>query len=55
MELYKNLLQPNGLLLLSGFYTSDISDLLRETRSLGLQEVRRDEKETWAALLLQLK
>jgi ribosomal protein L11 methyltransferase len=55
MELYKNLLQPNGLLLLSGFYTSDISDLLRETRSLGLQEVRRDEKETWAALLLQLR
>ncbi len=55
MELYKNLLQPNGLLLLSGFYTSDIADLLREANPLGLQEVRRDEKETWAALLLQLK
>src|SRR6187549_998198 len=55
MELYKNLLQPGGLLLLSGFYTSDIADLLREANPLGLQEVRRDEKETWAALLLQLK
>ncbi len=55
MELYKNLLQPNGLLLLSGFYTSDITDLLREANPLGLQEVRRDEKEAWAALLLQLK
>ena len=55
MELYKNLLEPNGLLLLSGFYTSDIVDLLREANPLGLEEVRRDEKETWAALLLQLK
>ncbi len=55
MELYKSFLQPNGLLLLSGFYTSDISDLLREANPLALQEVRRDEKETWAALLLQLK
>ncbi len=54
MELYRNLLQPEGLLLLSGFYTSDITDLLREANPLGLQEVRRDEKETWAALLLQL-
>jgi ribosomal protein L11 methyltransferase len=55
MELYKNLLQPEGLLLLSGFYTSDIADLIREANPLGLQEARRDEKETWAALLLQLK
>ncbi|HOX82342.1 MAG TPA: 50S ribosomal protein L11 methyltransferase [Chryseolinea sp.] len=55
MELYKNLLQPNGLLLLSGFYISDIADLLREANPLYLQEVRRDEKETWAALLLQLR
>lgn len=55
MELYKNLLQPNGMLLLSGFYISDIADLLREADPFGLQEVRRDEKETWAALLLQLK
>jgi ribosomal protein L11 methyltransferase len=55
MEDYKNLLLPGGFLLLSGFYTSDVSDLLREANPLGLQEVRRDEKETWAALLLQLK
>jgi ribosomal protein L11 methyltransferase len=55
MEQYKNLLQSEGLLLLSGFYTSDIADLLREANPLGLREVRRDEKETWAALLLQLK
>ncbi len=55
MEQYKNLLQAGGLLLLSGFYTTDISDLLREANPLGLKEVRRDERETWAALLLQLK
>jgi len=55
MELYRELLSEDGLLLLSGFYTSDISDLLREANSLGLQEIKRNEKETWAALLLQLK
>jgi len=52
MTLYKQHLLPGGLLLLSGFYTEDISDLLRTGNSLGLKEVRRDERENWAALLL---
>ncbi len=55
MEQYKNLLEPGGLLLLSGFYTSDIADLLRESNPLGLHEVRRDERESWGALLLHYK
>ena len=55
MEQYKNLLQPIGVLLLSGFYTTDIGDLLKEANQLGLKEARRDERETWATLLLQLK
>jgi len=50
---YQGYLNPNGLLLLSGFYTHDIGDLLGEASKYNLQEVRRDERETWAALLLK--
>lgn len=50
---YQNYLTSGGLLLLSGFYTHDIDDLKSEATHYGLSEVRRDEKETWASLLLQ--
>lgn len=53
LQTYGDYLQPSGLLLLSGFYTSDIADLKKEGAKFGFKEVRRDEKETWAALLLQ--
>lgn len=53
IKLYQAFLNPNGLLLLSGFYTHDINDLLQEAAVYGLTEVRRDERETWASLLLQ--
>jgi len=45
--------EPESLLLLSGFYTSDIDDLLGEAARYNLAEVRRDEREQWAALLLK--
>jgi ribosomal protein L11 methyltransferase len=54
MKLYKEYMKPEGMLLLSGFYTDDIPDLLRTSRSLELSEVRRDERENWASLLLSL-
>jgi ribosomal protein L11 methyltransferase len=50
---YQAYLNPKGLLLLSGFYTHDIDDLLKEASIYGLTEVRRDDRETWASLLLQ--
>jgi ribosomal protein L11 methyltransferase len=50
---YQAYLNPKGLLLLSGFYTHDIDDLLKEASTFGLTEVRRDDRETWASLLLQ--
>lgn len=50
---YSEYLRPSGQLLLSGFYTSDIDDLIKEASQFHFKEVRRDEKETWAALLLQ--
>lgn len=49
---YHDYLNPQGLLLLSGFYTHDIPDLLKEASQHGLQEVRRYDRETWASLLL---
>ena len=52
MEIYSNHLERDGLLLLSGFFTSDIPDLLREAALCDLKEVARDERETWASLLL---
>ena len=52
MKLYREYLLPGGLLLLSGFYTEDIADLLHTAEPLGLTEVNRNEREGWAALLL---
>jgi ribosomal protein L11 methyltransferase len=53
MKIYASYLEKNGQLLLSGFYTKDIDDLLFEAHRHGLAEVNRDERETWAALLLR--
>lgn len=52
MEQYASYLVSGGKLLLSGFYTTDVDDLCHHARTFGLTEVHRDERETWAALLL---
>lgn len=52
IKLYQKYLAPGGLLLLSGFYTSDIPDLLEEASQYHLREFSRDERENWAAILL---
>jgi ribosomal protein L11 methyltransferase len=52
LKLYQEYLASDGLILLSGFYTEDITDLLQEANRLNLKERRRDERENWAALLL---
>ena len=49
---YVSFLKPGGKLLLSGFYVHDIPDLLAEAAKYKLTEVTRDERETWATLLL---
>ena len=54
MEQYAKYLKPGGLLLLSGFYTQDIDDLNAAASRFGLKEKVRDERETWASLLLQI-
>ncbi len=53
MKTYSAYLAQGGFLLLSGFFTKDINDLKSVATPLGLQEVKRDEKEEWASLLLQ--
>lgn len=53
LKIYSSYLNPRGSLLLSGFLTHDIPDLLQESATCNLKEIKRDERETWAALLLQ--
>jgi ribosomal protein L11 methyltransferase len=53
MPLYAAHLAPGGQLLLSGFYTEDIPDLLERASPYALHELARDQKENWASLLLQ--
>jgi ribosomal protein L11 methyltransferase len=54
IRIYVTFLQPKGKLLLSGFYTHDTDDLKAEAAKYNLKEISRDERETWACLLLQL-
>ncbi len=53
MDSYASFLKDDGLLLLSGFYTHDIDDLKQRALPLGLTELKRDERELWATLLLK--
>ena len=51
MELYAWHLKAGGMLLISGFYTRDIQDLVACAKSFGLTYVRDSERETWASVL----
>ena len=53
MKIYSSYLIPGGILLLSGFYSNDIPDLIREASTHNLKELTRDERQTWACLTLQ--
>lgn len=53
LKLYQKYLSASGVVLLSGFYLQDVPDLLTAARQFKLKEVLRDEREGWAALLLQ--
>ena len=52
MDLYTEFLQPDGHLLLSGFYENDIPDLLALAHELGFEEVARFTDGNWASLQL---
>ena len=50
MALYANALVPNGLLILSGFFTTDTPDLIAAATDLGLRHQRTLDRENWAVL-----
>ena len=53
MASYASFLNNGGLLVLSGFFMLDIPDLLRAGSALGLTEVTRHDRDTWAVILLK--
>ena len=53
METYSSCLPIGGLLLLSGFYEFDIDDLNKYAEKHFLSEIKRDQRESWACLLLK--
>lgn len=50
MALYASALVPNGLLLLSGFFTTDTPDLIAAATALGLKHQQTLDRENWAVL-----
>lgn len=55
LSIYSSLLSSQGLLLLSGFYSEDIEDLLQAASVQGLSLTMQTTKDNWAALCLQKK
>jgi ribosomal protein L11 methyltransferase len=53
IQIYAGLLSPKGFLLLSGFYTEDIEDLIIAAKPHGLVLQQKSSKDNWAALILQ--
>lgn len=51
---YVSYLNPEGFILLSGFYEKDIPDLMERAHQYQLKHVQSDVRENWASLLLQL-
>ena len=49
MEAYCAALEPKGVLYMSGFYTSDLSQLSRRAKRLGLEYLGSIENEDWVA------
>ncbi|MEZ4947017.1 MAG: 50S ribosomal protein L11 methyltransferase [Cyclobacteriaceae bacterium] len=52
---YVSYLNPNGFVLLSGFYEKDIPDLMERAHQYQLKHISSNVRENWASLLLQLK
>jgi ribosomal protein L11 methyltransferase len=50
LALYAGALVPDGLLLLSGFFTTDAPDLIAAATALGLKHQQTLDRENWAVL-----
>ena len=53
LKIYASFLNPGGFLLLSGFFITDIPDLLKEASLHSLTETARDQREGWASLTVR--
>ena len=53
LPIYSQVLTEGGTLLLSGFFTSDVTELLAAAEQLNLFSVSIHEKEAWALIKLQ--
>ncbi|MBT3384349.1 MAG: 50S ribosomal protein L11 methyltransferase [Prolixibacteraceae bacterium] len=49
MQTYFNVLQPNGILIMSGFYSEDIPDIKLTANNLGLKDKGIKTKNNWVA------
>ena len=52
MEAYGMRLKPEGHLIISGFYTNDVSDLMAEAEKWNLIKVKETNKDNWAMMAL---
>ncbi|MDX2361606.1 MAG: 50S ribosomal protein L11 methyltransferase [Crocinitomicaceae bacterium] len=50
MQQYAQALEPNGTLLLSGFFGSDVDEMSDFAANYGLQQAKRFDKDEWAAI-----
>lgn len=53
LPVYASFLNPDGLLLLSGFLNLDVPDLIKAAKEVNLTELKTDTKDTWASLLVK--
>lgn len=53
MERFRKVMKPQGTLIMSGFYTEDISLLESKGKELGLNLIRQQENNHWACILMR--
>jgi len=52
MKSYSDALEEKGVLLLSGFFQTDVSDIVAEAETCGMKLVNQKDNQGWAALYL---
>ncbi|TFV95920.1 50S ribosomal protein L11 methyltransferase [Algoriphagus kandeliae] len=55
LEIYAQLMKPDAFLLLSGFYSEDIPDLVDHCKGLNLELIQQSTHDNWAALVFTKK
>ena len=53
MAAFKDVMRPNAILILSGFYVDDAPMLVEKARGMGLAEINRRTEDNWCCLVLK--